>query len=85
MLHIYNSLGKEVWTSPIGIYDFLNNLRSSYELDLTLNPQETIDIEYATAEWNFTGIHLIPSCEGCNPVVAAYNGEYVSEGTYTIR
>ncbi len=78
-LYVFNSTGGEVWTSPIGFYDGLDNLRPMYTREFTLTPLETLKLDYTTADWNFTGLEVTPS------VTARYTGVQVPEGTYTIK
>lgn len=78
-IYVFNSTGGEVWTSPIGFYDGLDNLRPMYTREYTLTPEETLELDYATADWNFTGLEVTPK------VTASYTGTLVPEGTYIIE
>ncbi len=79
-IYLINSTGGEAWTSPLGIYDGLDSLRPPFEQEFTLKPYETINVPYATAEWNFTGLMVRPIW-----AYALYTGKLVPEGTYTIQ
>ncbi|MCL4436331.1 MAG: hypothetical protein M1503_03075 [Thaumarchaeota archaeon] len=85
-IYVYNSTGGEAWTSPIGIYDGLDNLRPSFDRQLSIKPHETVEIDYATETWNFTGIHIVKVCyQGNCGVAPEYNGVLAPPGTYTIQ